>query len=189
MLITDLPQQRLSTNANSADFLRIMMFSVCQPQANSPDYCFALPVESIIRVAPTPQELGNFNQGIAMVNIGQEMVTVIDLCYRVMPDRPTTKDDRKFLIFFQTTIGEDCAIAVTNFPLLLDMPITSVRPIPTAYRQANNLSFASHMAIIDQQVGTAPLQIFLIGMNYLIAAKLMSAPDAEKPLELMAGQN
>jgi hypothetical protein len=189
MLLTDLPQQRLSTTANSEDFLRVMMFSVCQPQDSAPNYFFALPAEAIIRVAPAPKNLSNFNQGITMLNIGQDLVTVVDLCHRVMPDKVTTAADRQFLIFVQTTMGEACAIATANFPLLLDMPITTVRPIPAAYRQVNDMSFASHMAIIDRVAGEAPLQVFLIGMNYLIAEKLMSIPNEEKPLELMAGLN
>jgi hypothetical protein len=189
MLLTDLPQQRLSTTANSEDFLRVMMFSVCQPQESAPNYFFALPAEAIIRVAPAPANLGNFNHGITMLNVGHEMVTVIDLCYRVMPTRPTTAADRQFLIFVQTTLGEPCAITTANFPLLLDMPITTVRPIPAAYRQVNDMSFASHMAILDRAAGEDPLQIFLIGMNYLIAEKLMSIPNEGKTLELMAGLN
>jgi hypothetical protein len=189
MLLTDLPQQRLSTTTNSEDFLRVMMFSVCQPQDAAPNYFFALPAEAIIRVAPAPQNLSNFNQGITMLNIGQEMITVVDLCYRVTPNLVTTTADRQFLIFVQTTFGETCAIATANFPLLLDMPITSVRPIPAAYRQVNDMNFASHMAILDRAAGEAPLQVFLIGMNYLIAEKLMSIPNEGKPLELMAGLN
>jgi hypothetical protein len=189
MLITDLPQQRLSANINSGDCLRVMMFSVCQPQNGAPEYFFALPVEAIVRVTPAPANLDNFNRGIAMHHVGTEMVTVIDLCYRVTPDRPTTAADRQFLIYFQTTMGEDCAIAVANFPLLMDMPITSVRPIPAAYRQVNDMNFASHMAVIDRPNGGSPLQIFLIGMNYLIAEKLMTVPQDAKPLELMAGLN
>ncbi len=189
MLLTDLPQQRLSTTANSEDFLRVMMFSVCQPQESAPNYFFALPAESIVRVAPAPKNLGNFNHGITMLNIGPDMVTVVDLCYRVMPERVTTPADRQFLIFVQTTMDEACAIPTANFPLLLDMPITTVRPIPAAYRQVNDMNFASHMAIIDREAGEAPLQVFLIGMNYLIAEKLMSIPNEEKQLELMAGRN
>ncbi len=189
MLLTDLPQQRLATTANSEDFLRVMMFSVCQPEASTPSYFFALPAESIIRVAPAPKNLGSFNQGIAMINMGQNMVTVVDLCYRVMPDRLATPADRQFLIFVQTTMGEACAIPTANFPLLLDMPITTVRPIPAAYRQVNDMNFASHMAIIDKEAGEAPLQVFLIGMNYLIAEKLMSISNEEKQLELMAGHS
>jgi hypothetical protein len=167
----------------------VMMFSVCQSQGSEPNYFFALPAESIIRVAPAPKTLGNFSQGITMLNIGQDMVTVIDLCYRVMPDRVTTPADRQFLIFVQTTLGEACAIPVANFPLLLDMPITTVRPIPASYRQVNDMNFASHMALIDREAGEAPLQVFLIGMNYLIAEKLMSVTNEEKPLKLMAGLN
>jgi hypothetical protein len=189
MLLTDLPQQRLSTTASSEDFLRVMMFAVCQPQESAPNYLFALPAESILRVAPAPQNLGNFNHGITMLNVGQDMITVVDLCYRVMPDRAITAADRQFLIFVQTTMQEVCAIPTANFPLLLDMPITAVRPIPTAYRQVNDMSFASHMAVIDREPGEVPLQVFLIGMNYLIAEKLISLPTEEKPLELMAGRN
>ncbi len=51
------------------------------------------------------------------------------------------------------------------------------------------MNFASHMMIIDREPGEAPLQIFLIGMNYLIAEKLMSIPNEEKQLELMAGHS
>jgi hypothetical protein len=105
------------------------------------------------------------------------MITIVDLCYRVTPEEPCTNEDRKFLLLLQTETQEPCAIPVSTFPTLLDLPLTSVRAIPALYRQVNEINFASHMATIDREPGTSPLQIFLMGMTHLLADKLSAAID------------
>jgi chemotaxis signal transduction protein len=177
MSITDLPQQRLSRTTGSEDFLRVMVFAISGTDETNTDRLFALPLEAIVKIVNCPPDLGNFSQGIGIATLEGQMTTVVDLAYRVAPDRPTTAADRKFLILLQTETQEPCAIPVATFPTLLDLPLTAVRAIPALYRQVNEINFASHMATVDRADGRSPLQIFLMGMTHILADKLAAAID------------
>ncbi len=167
-----LARQRLSISDSSNDYLPVMVFPVCQPQDHVADYLLALPVAAVIKVIKCPDQLSNFNRGISMISVDGQMITVVDLCYRMRPERSTTTADRQFLMLVQTHTAEPFAIPVASFPVLLHLPVTSAQPIPAAYRQVNNIGFASHMAIMEQESGQPPVQVFLMGMNHLLVEKL-----------------
>jgi hypothetical protein len=184
-----LARQRLSISDSSNDYLPVMVFPVCQPQAHVADYLLALPVEAVVKVIKCPAHLGSFNQGISMISVGSQMITVVDLCYRLMPERATTAADRQFLMLVQTHFAEPFAIPVASFPVLLQLPVTSAQPIPAAYRQVNNIGFASHMAIMEQEAGQPPVQVFLMGMNHLLVEKLSLLVNRRSTPELNAALN
>jgi hypothetical protein len=184
-----LARHRLSSSDSSNDYLPVMVFPICQPQGDTADYLFALPVEAIVKVMQCPASLGSFNQGISMISLDNQMITVVDLCYRLWPERIVTAADRQFLMLVQTHFAEPFAIPVANFPLLLHLPVTSAQPIPAAYRQVNNIGFASHMAIVDQEDGKPPAQVFLMGMNHLLVEKLSLLVERRGNPELNAALN
>ncbi len=184
-----LAHHRLSSSDSINDYLPVMVFHICQPQESSSDYLFALPVEAVVKVMKCPAHLGNFNQGISMVSVNNQMLTVVDLCYRLMPERLITPADRQFLMLVQTHSAEPFAIPVANFPILLQLPVTSAQPIPVAYRQVNNIGFATHMAIIEQAADKPPVQVFLMGMNHLLVEKLALLVNRRNAPELSAALN
>lgn len=177
-------RHRLSSSNSSNDYLPVMVFPIFQPQESVSDYLFALPVEAVIKVMECPANLAGFNQGISMISIANQMITVVDLCYRLMPERTVIPADRRFLMLVQTHSAEPFAIPVANFPVLLHLPVTAAQSIPAAYRQVNSIGFASHMATIDQESGKPPAQVFLMGMNHLLVQKLALLVDRHHSPEL-----
>jgi chemotaxis signal transduction protein len=161
----------------SIDSLRVMLFSIChQPDAIS-ENLFALPLEAIVKIISCP-ELGTFKRGVSMVEIEQYTVTVVDLCYRLAPERPSQEADRKFLMVLQTHSGDLCGIPVAAFPELIDLPVTDVRPIPAVYRQVNDIRFASHMCSIERDGKQE--RVLLMGMNHLLVEKLAMIVDRKE---------
>jgi chemotaxis signal transduction protein len=186
MMILD-PSHSSSHLDSPSDTLKVMLFSIAQQAASIPENLFALPLEAIVKIVRCP-DLGTFKRGISIVEFEGQTVTVVDLCYRLAPERPGNLSDRQFLMLLQTHSGDLCAIPVAKFPELLDLPVTTVRPIPAAYRQVNDIRFASHMAMLDRAGQSA--RVLLIGMNHLLIEKLAMIVDrAEHPLELKAALN
>jgi chemotaxis signal transduction protein len=195
MLTTD-PSHQLSSG--NIDSLRVMLFSIAKQPQSIPENLFALPLEAIVKIIRCPA-LGTFKRGVSIVEIDQQTVTVIDLCYRLAPERPAQAADRQFLMLLQTHSGDLCGIPVATFPELMDLPVTEVRPIPAVYRQVNDIRFASHMASIrtNAQADTSE-RVLLMGMNHLLVEKLAmivdraeraAHGDRQQTLELKAALN
>jgi chemotaxis signal transduction protein len=166
-MLTPLPQ-RLSGNNEDRETIRTIVFSLADIEATTmSEYRFALPVEAVIRSIPYPANKPVLREGIGMINIGEQTITIVDLRQKFTSIDPKT-DASKFLILFNTHAGELCGLPVKDAPSLLDLPFTMIRPLPIAYRQVNQLSFASHIAIVPQGEGLEPSQILLLGMERML---------------------
>lgn len=182
-------QGRLSAPTDSDEALRAMVFDICQDPTAVTENRFALPLEAIVKIIRCPAQLGVFRRGISILEIEQQTVTVVDLCYRLQPDRPTDPADRRFLMLVQTHSGDLCGIPVATFPSLIDLPVTMVQPIPPVYRKVHDIRFASHMVNMTKADQTE--RILLIGMNHLLVEKLslLMNNTQRQPLELKAALN
>jgi chemotaxis signal transduction protein len=166
-MLTPLPQ-RLSGNNDDRETIRTIVFSLADIEATTmSEYRFALPVEAVIRSIPYPSNKPVLREGIGMINIGEQTITIVDLRQKFTSIDAKT-DASKFLILFNTHAGELCGLPVKDAPSLLDLPFTTIRPLPIAYRQVNQLSFASHIAIVPQGEDLEPLQILLLGMERML---------------------
>lgn len=188
MLTPALNHQRLSSKS-SDDCLKVMLFSISHDPASVPENLFALPLEAIVKIIPAPEKLGQFKRGVSIIELEGQTVTVIDLCYRLAPERPANPLDRKFLMLVQTHAEELCAIPVAAFPELVELAVTSVRAIPAVYRQVNDIRFASHMASIERFAGKPPERVLLMGMNHLLVEKLALMVDQQDMPVLNAALN
>jgi chemotaxis signal transduction protein len=174
-MLTPLPQ-RLSGNNDDRETIRTIVFSLADIEATTmSEYRFALPVEAVIRSIPYPTNKPVLKEGIGMINIGEQTITIVDLRHKftsIAEGRSLTNDRKtdasKFLILFNTHAGELCGLPVKDAPSLLDLPFTTIRPLPIAYRQVNQLSFASHIAIVPQGEDLEPSQILLLGMERML---------------------
>jgi chemotaxis signal transduction protein len=187
-MLTPSQNQRLSSKS-SDDCLKVMLFSISRDPESVPENLFALPLEAIVKIMPCPDQLGSFKRGVSIVELEGRTVTVIDLCYRLAPERPANVLDRKFLMLVQTHSEDLCAIPVANFPELIELPVTSVRPIPAVYRQVNDIRFASHMASVERISGRPPERVLLMGMNHLLVEKLSMMVDQHNTPALNAALN
>jgi chemotaxis signal transduction protein len=166
--------QRLSGLKNDRETLRVMMFSISTPSTKEIDYLLALPVAAILKVMSCPPISGSLKEGLGILNIGSQTITILDLYQKFAPHSAATEhrtrvQDYPFLILLKTITGEPCGIPVGEPPVLLDIPLNTVRPLPPSYRQVNDLNFASHLAIIPQDEGQEPLKVFLLGMDSILS--------------------
>ena len=173
MITTLLPFERLSEKTvQEKDSLRVMVFSIM-------DYFFALPMGAILRIIPCPTFTAG-DDGIGMVDLGSQTVTIVDLHQKFIKqvtENPqeylqTRNQDLNFLIMFQTQIGELCGIPVAKAPILTDIELKNIRPVPLSYRQASELNFVNHMAVIPQKEEQDSLKIFCLGTNEILVEKL-----------------
>jgi chemotaxis signal transduction protein len=176
MLTTPLPK-RLSSLNDDSDTIRTIVFSLADiEQTSMSQYCFALPVEAVekaivyptVRGASLKENRAILKDGIGMINFGSENLTIVDLRQKFTTIDPQ-HDTSKFLILFHTQSGELCGLPVKAAPTMLDINPDMIRAIPLAYREVNQLSFVSHMAIVPQENGLEPLQILLLGLDQAIA--------------------
>jgi chemotaxis signal transduction protein len=163
-MLSPLPQ-RLSRVDNDDDTLRTIVFALADmEQTSMSQYLFAMPVEAVDKAIVYPVERTRLKDGIGLMNLGDRTLTIVDLRQKFTDIAPE-RDSSKFLILFQTQMGEHCGLPVKDAPVLLDIDRETIRSIPLAYREVNQLSFASHMAIIPQEDGVEPMQILLLGLN------------------------
>jgi chemotaxis signal transduction protein len=157
--------KRLSSVSDDDDTLRTVVFSLANMENTTiSQYIFALPVEAVDRAIVYPSERAVLRDGIGMMNLGTQTLTIVDLRQKFTTIDPQ-QDSSKFLILFHTQAGELCGLPVKEAPVLLDIAPDTIRSIPLAYREVNQLSFVSHMAIVPQENGLEPLQILILGLD------------------------
>jgi chemotaxis signal transduction protein len=159
------PLKRLSNVDEEQTTIRTIVFSLADVEHTAiGKYQFALPVEAVIRAIVYPANRTTLTDGIGMINLGDQTVTIVDLRDK-FTKTDHTQDSSRFLILFKTRSDELCGLPVKDAPILIDIPMTTIRPLPLAYREVNQLTFASHAAIVPQEGDLAPLEILLLGMG------------------------
>jgi chemotaxis signal transduction protein len=172
MLTPSLLPKRLSSLEDDLDSIRTVVFSLADIDETSiAQYLFALPVEAVEKAIAYPDQRATLRDGIGMIDLDSKTLTIVDLRQKFTKIDPQ-KDNSKFLILFHTQAGELCGLPVKDAPVLLDISPDTIRSIPLAYREVNQLSFVSQMAIVPQENGLEPLQILLLGFDRSIANHL-----------------
>ncbi len=185
MLNTTFELQRLSHTTTQPDTLRVLVFSVSATSvSDEEDYLFALPVEGVFKVIPCPPINWVMDTGLGMTDIGSDNITTVDLRQQFsFQDSDSQKldngnvstvfNDYNFLILLKTHTEERYGIPVVRFPILSDIPLTTIRPVSLSYRQVAKIDFASHMAILPQAEQKKSIKIFLFGMSNIIEEQFM----------------
>lgn len=159
----------LSGTNNSKDSVRVIVFPVL-------DYLFALSVCAINKIIPGPPVNLNFKDGTGTIDLAEQTITIVDLSYKLIGQEisqvEASQSQNCFFILIQTITGEPCGVFIQQPPLLIEIPLKNIRPVPLSYGQIGKLNFVSHMAILPQEEAKKPLKIFLVGMNQIIARKL-----------------
>ena len=178
MLNTTPQLKRLSSTSTSPDTLHTIVFSLAADNSSAQgDYLFALPVETVLKVINCPPINWVVDSGIGMADFGSQTVTVVDWCRQFLLTNPKRQEERnaeqvansyRFLILLKTPTEELCGIPVANPPLLTDIPLSTVRPVPPSYRQAARLNLVSHMAVLSETQEERPLKVFLLGMSKIL---------------------
>lgn len=164
------PLKRLSSANNSENALRVIIFPVS-------NYLFALPVGAVIKIITCPSLVNTIEDGIGMVNLDDRTLTVVDPSYNFLENSSeavAVKTDYfankkiPLLILIETKTEESCGILIARQPILTDISLTTIRPIPLSYRQVAKLDFVTHMAILSLEEDRETVNVFLLAMNQII---------------------
>ncbi len=140
--------------------LRAVIFAV-------QDRWFALPVGAVLKVSLCPPIQNTLASGMGTIDLGNETATVINLEEKFAPDREYTLN-RRYLILTQTHQGEKCGLVAESPPSMIEIPLSTIRPIPPSYRQEGELSFISHLAVLPKVGETETIDVFLLGVSPLL---------------------
>ncbi|MDJ0716991.1 MAG: chemotaxis protein CheW [Prochloraceae cyanobacterium] len=190
MLDAPFPFKKLSARSSDRELLQVIVFTI-------QNYFFALPVEKVLKVIICPPIESNMSNGVGVANLEAETLTVIDLnFYFLQPflgsktiETSNDRNDysRRFLIKIQIKTGEAYGIIVDRAPSLADIPLTTIRPLPLSYRQESKISFVSHIAILPQPESEKEREIFLLGMEQMLAKKLVKNQTKFTPERIDVG--
>ncbi len=178
MFDTTIQLKRLSSTSTDSDTLRVIVFNLSiEPLSPQADYLFALPITAVLKAITCPPIKWVVESGIGITDVDSQNITVLDLRHHFFSSNPERKENSisdpmvnsdQFLILLKTRTEEMCGIPVAHPPILTDIPLSAIRPVPLSYREAAGLSLASHMAILSETEGKKPVKVFLLGMSKII---------------------
>ena len=153
--------------------LRAIIFAVA-------DYWFALPVGAVQKISLCPPIKNSLEAGLGTIDLGDETATVVDLEAKFAPHQDHNFT-RRYLLLTQTHSGEKCGLIATSPPSMVEIPLSTIRPLPPYYRESGNLGFISHLAVLPQEKEEETLDVFLLGMRELFSSPQQSPPTETPP--------
>jgi len=119
--------------------LRFVMFSLGNMD-------LALPIATVVKIVNLGTVAGNGQSPWGVVTLGNQPYTVIDLHHYLFQTPLEACPHGGYLVFTAFATGELVGIPTIGSPTLVDVPWDQVRLLPDAYRRADRLAVASHLA-------------------------------------------
>jgi chemotaxis signal transduction protein len=156
-LINSNPDFNQPNASHASSFLKALVFSIGTLH-------LALRVELVYKVLNAAPIYGSGINGVGITHMGDREVTVLDLQQRLFQSNRTTETTPgNFLVVVQNSAGDFYGFPVEIVPVLMDIPLTSIRVLPESFRHADSLGIASHVAVISQE--ETPLTLFLLDVD------------------------
>lgn len=144
----------------SNSLLKIIVFNI-------KNLTLSLPVDQVKKVIKKSTVYGSGLTHVNLAHIGEQEVTVVDLHQKLFKvSKRESNNSKEYLIITKSLSNEPLGIVVTETPILMDIPLAQIRKIPNAYRHADTLGIASHVAIIPQK-NESSQTIFILDLERL----------------------
>lgn len=128
----------------------------------------ALPINTVYKVLNQIPIYGSGLNGVGIAHIGDREVTVVDLHQQLFQSNNVTEESKKsYLIVIKNTQNDLYGIPVASVPTLMEIPQSTIRVLPEAYRNADVFGFATHVAVIAEV--EPPMTIFLLDVDQLLS--------------------
>lgn len=144
---------------------------------------FALPVGAVLKVSLCPPIQNPVEGGLGTINLENETITVIDLEKKFAPQRDDTLN-RRYLLLTQTHHHEKLGLVAQSPPSMIEIPLNTIRSLPSVYQQQGDLSFISHLAVLPKANTTDTIDVFLFGVNDLLAPRENIHSPLTKPYSI-----
>lgn len=131
------------------------------------NFDLALPIEIVYKVLNQLPVYGSGLNGVGVAHVGDVEVTVIDLHRQLFQSSIINETSRKgYLLIFHSKSGDLYGIPVASVPVLMDLPLDSIRVLPESYRSGDILQMATHVCYLPQE--EPPLTIFLVNPEQML---------------------
>ena len=125
----------------------------------------ALRIESVYKVANYEPINGSGLGYISVAQIDNQQITVVNLYQRLFKSQQDELPQSNRLLIVQNAKEELLGIPVVDTPKLIEIPLSQIRSLPEAYRRADTLEIASHVAVISQ--ANTKLTLFVVDIDRL----------------------
>jgi chemotaxis signal transduction protein len=107
----------------------------------------AIRIDQVYKVVNIPAVHGSGLNPVGLARVDNQDVTVVDL-HRKLFRTEAAPVESYYLVLVKTGRGELFGIPAHQTPLLLELPATLLRSLPTSYRRSDTLEIASHIAVL-----------------------------------------
>ncbi len=145
---------------SSNSLLKIVVFNIR-------NLTLSLPVKQVKKVVKKSNVYGSGLTYVNLTHLEEQEVMVVDLHQKLF--KVSTSEfynGKEYLIITKSLSDEPLGIVVTETPILMDIPLAQIRTIPNAYRHADTLGIASHVAVIPQP-NESSQTIFILDLERL----------------------
>ena len=127
----------------------------------------ALPIEIVYKVLNQIPVYGSGLNGVGIAHVGDLEVTVIDLHRQLFQSSIINETAKKgYLLILHSKSTDLYGIPVASVPVLMDLPLASIRVLPESYRSGDILQMATHVCYLPEE--ETPLTIFLVNPEQML---------------------
>ncbi len=114
-------------------------------------YWFVLPITAILKIVNCPPPNQGGALGIGLVQLGSHTIRLLNLHREVgHPSDPST-DNTPFLVVVRNPQKELWGIALKEPPDLIELPLTTFKPVSLETPFNHKTNWISHMAMVSDQ--------------------------------------
>ena len=126
----------------------------------------ALQIESVYKITNYEPIYADGLGYVGVAHIDDQEITVVNLYQRLFKSQQSDESPaNNCLLIVQNSKEELFGIPVIDTPKLIEVPLSQIRGLPEAYRRADTLEIASHVAVIPQ--AETKLTLFVVDVDQL----------------------
>lgn len=149
----------IPSTANS--LLKLVVFEVGK-------LTLALAIEQVKKVVKYTSVYGSGLSHVNLTHLDDREVTIVDLEQKLFNHSQIDRSNFDgYFIITKDIVGESIGVLVSKMPILIDVPLSEIRLLPTSYRHSDTLEIASHVTLITQE-NSSSVTIFILDLDRLI---------------------
>lgn len=135
----------------------------------------AVYLEDVQKVVRVPEIFSSGQKPVGVARFDQEEITILDLHKKIYADSDVAIANYSHLIVLNLSQQNPCGVPVTQLPIIAEIPLSQLHPLPDTYRHADTLGIASYTVNILQ--GENSITAFLISPNSLLELVIPALPS------------
>jgi chemotaxis signal transduction protein len=124
----------------------------------------AVKLDDAIKVIPIPEIFRSGDKTLGIANFEETEVLVVDLAHEIFGS--ASSNSGRYLVIMQGDRQDLFGVPVGSLPIMKEVALSAIRPIPSDYRDRDALGLASHMVQVPS--GDETQTAFLLSTEKLL---------------------